>query len=400
MNGHGILVNGTDEPLRIDGTGTWVAHGFTATGLLPANLTQVAVFKNRLFFLEKDSGQSLVRRSERHHRPFAQVQPRAWSTSRAVTALRSEALTLDTGVGVDDLLAICMSRGDVLIYAGTDPSTANAWQISGQYKLGPVIGDRPLVKLGGDLIAITSDGYIPLLQFLGAGREQRQLAISDKIAPTVTQAVSSFGSTAGWQSILFSEANWLLFNVPEDDGGSRFIQHVQNVQTGAWCSFRGMNARCWETFKGRLYFGTGAGKVMQADTGGADGETSIRGIVRSAYNYLQSPYDKQFRLLRAHIESGAAGSQVQIGASVDFDRNLPVLVPGSITQAGTPWDTAAWDTFSWGSGLGRFRHWRGVNVKGAAISVHISSFTRVDQVSWFSSDVVYDQVTGAIANTG
>ena len=158
-----------------------------------------------------------------------------------------------------------------------------------------MIGDRPLVKLGGDLIAITSDGYIPLLQFLGAGREQRQLAISDKIAPTVTQAVSSFGSVAGWQAILFSEANWLLFNVPEDDGGSRFIQHTMNVQTGAWCSFRGMNARCWETYKGKLYYGTGAGLVMQADTGGADGATSIRGLVRSAYNYLQSPYDKQFQ---------------------------------------------------------------------------------------------------------
>ena len=243
----------------------------------------------------------------------------------------------------------------MLIYAGTDPSTANAWQISGKYKLGTVIGDRPFVKLGGDLIAITSDGYIPLLQFLGAGREQRQLAISDKIAPTVTQAVSFFGSVRGWQAILFSEANWLLFNVPEDDGGSRFTQHVQNVQTGAWCSFRGMNARCWETYKGKIYFGSDAGKVMQADTGGADGDTSIRGLVRSAYNYLQSPYDKQFRLLRAHIESGAAGSQVQIGASVDFDRGLPPLAPGTITQAGTAWDTAAWDTFEWGSGLGRFQ---------------------------------------------
>ena len=399
MNGHGILVNGVDEPLRIDSTGAWVAHGFTATGLLPANLTQVTVFKNRLFFLEKDSASlwygDLNAITGPLHKFNLGFVNESGGNCRALGSL-----TLDTGVGVDDLLAICMSRGDVLIYAGTDPSTANAWQISGQYKLGPVIGDRPLVKLGGDLIAITSDGYIPLLQFLGAGREQRQLAISDKIAPTVTQSVFSFGGVAGWQAILFSEANWLLFNVPEDDGGSRFIQHTMNVQTGAWCSFRGMNARCWETFKGKLYFGTGAGKVMQADTGGADGDTSIRGIVRSAYNYLQSPYDKQFRLLRAHIESGAAGSQVQIGASVDFDRNLPVLVPGSITQAGTPWDTAAWDTFSWGSGLGRFRHWRGVNVKGAAISVHISSFTRTDQVSWFSSDVVYDQVTGAIANTG
>ena len=137
----------------------------------------------------------------------------AWSTKSGGNCLALGSLTLDTGVGVDDLLAICMSRGDVLIYAGTDPSTANAWQISGKYKLGAAIGDRPFVKLGGDLIAITSDGYIPLLQFLGAGREQRQLAISDKIAPTVTQAVANFGDVAGWQAILFSEANWLLFNV-------------------------------------------------------------------------------------------------------------------------------------------------------------------------------------------
>ena len=71
----------------------------------------------------------------------------------------------------------------MLVYAGTDPSSIETWSLSGIFHLGKVIGDRPLVKLGGDLIAITSDGYIPLLQFLGAGREQRQLAISDKIAP-------------------------------------------------------------------------------------------------------------------------------------------------------------------------------------------------------------------------
>ena len=185
MNGQGILVNGTDEPLRIDGSGAWVAHGFTATGLLTANLTQVAVFKNRLFFLEKDSANLWYGDLNAITGPLHKFNLGLVNESGG-NCLALGSLTLDTGVGVDDLLAICMSRGDVLIYAGTDPSTANAWQISGQYKLGPVIGDRPLVKLGGDLIAITSDGYIPLLQFIGAGREQRQLAISDKIAPTVT----------------------------------------------------------------------------------------------------------------------------------------------------------------------------------------------------------------------
>ena len=140
---------------------------------------------------------------------------------------------------MDDLLAICMSRGDILIYAGTDPSTANAWQISGQYKLGPVIGDRPLVKLGGDLIAITSRRLHSPPAIPRCGTRAASVGyLRDKIAPTVTQSTfSNFGSVAGWQAILFSEANWLLFNVPEDDDWQPLrIQHTMNVQTGAWCS--------------------------------------------------------------------------------------------------------------------------------------------------------------------
>ena len=188
MNGQGILVNGTDAPLRIDSSGSWVPHGYAGTGLVIEDLTQCAVFKNRLFFLEKDSPNLW----------YGDLNAITGTLSKINLGLVNEmggnclavgSLTLDTGIGVDDLLAIFMSRGHVLIYAGTDPSSANAWQISGIYHLGKVIGDRPLVKLGGDLIAITSDGYIPLLQFIGAGREQRQLAISDNIAPTVTDAV-------------------------------------------------------------------------------------------------------------------------------------------------------------------------------------------------------------------
>ena len=55
MNGQGILVNGFDAPLRIDSMGDWVAHGYSGTGLTVTDLYQVLVFKNRLFFLEKDS---------------------------------------------------------------------------------------------------------------------------------------------------------------------------------------------------------------------------------------------------------------------------------------------------------------------------------------------------------
>ena len=211
----------------------------------------------------------------------------------------------------------------------------------------------------------------------------------------MTEAVRLEGDTEGWQPILYSEANWLLFNVP---GGG--VQHVQNVQTGAWCLFRGMNAQCWETWRGKLYFGAPGGNVMQADVGGSDAGNAIRGTVHSAYNYLGSQYDKHFRLLRMHLESVGGGTSVSTGASVDFSRRTPVLSPVDLTQTGTAWDTAAWDSFGWGAGLARSRHWRTITAKGAAISIYLASTTTNDQVQWFSSDVLYDQIRGSISEAG
>ena len=253
-----------------------------------------------------------------------------------------------------------------------------------------MVGDRPLVKLGGDLIAITADGYIPLLQFLSSGREQRQLAVSDTIAPTVSELIRLHSARSGWQSVLFSDANWLLFNVPT--GPDSYVQHIMNVQTGAWCRFRGWKSHCYEMHANRLFFGGDAGKVNEANTGSTDLGMTITADASTAYNYLDSPYDKIFHMIRAHVESGG-GVQVSVGATVDFDRKFPSLATGQVTTVGTKWDTKKWDTFKWGGGEGRLRVWQGVELNGSAISAHLQVTTRGDQVEWQSTDVLYDQVT-------
>ena len=393
-NGQAIFVNGEDAPIRIDSSGAEVAHGFSGTGLTVSDLTQVTVHQNRLFFVEKDSTKIW----------YSALNAVTGALSSYDVGLVNEeggnvvavgSLTRDTGIGVDDLFAIFMSSGHVLIYAGTDPSSANTWSLSGIFQLGRVIGDRSLVKLGGDLIVVTADGYIPLLQFLSTGREQRQLAISDKIAPTVTRDVELFGDEPGWQAVLYPEANWLLFNVPQ--GGGIYHQHVQNVQTGAWCLFTGMNAASWAIFGDKIYYGTSNGKVVQADTGGKDGDMAVCGLVRTAYNYLQSPYDKQFRMLRMHIESGSPNSRVSTGASVDFDRRPTQLSPAGLSSAGTAWNVGAWNSFTWAAGVSRHRAWRGLALKGSAISLSVASSTSEGQITWYSSDILYNSVTGAIS---
>ena len=171
MNGNAIFVNGVDTPLRIDGTGSFVAHGFTGPATV-GNLETVTVHKNRLYFTAKDSSKFWYGGNNAITGALTDFDlSNVVSAGGNIAAIGS--LSMDTGSGVDDLLAIFMDQGQVLIWFGDDPGDVARWGLQGIFQLGPVVGDRPLVNLGADLICITADGYIPLLQFLDAGREQR-----------------------------------------------------------------------------------------------------------------------------------------------------------------------------------------------------------------------------------
>ena len=391
LNRNTVMVNGTDAPLRHDESGAWVPHGFTGT-VTPSNLTQITAFQNRLFFLEKDSSK-LWYGDLSHVTGELNDIDLGLVASQAGNAVAIGSLTLDTGQGVDDLLAIFMERGHVLVYAGTDPSNASTWALSGIFHLGPVIGDRPLVRLGADLIAITSDGYIPVLQFLQGGRQQTNLAISDAISSTVADAVRRHRNVPGWQPILHTPAKWLLINVPTAEA----TQHVMNAQTGAWTRFTGMDARCWETFGDDIFFGAPGGLVHKADFGTSDNGTAIRAVGRTAYSMLGSPYDKQIRAVRPFVESEGATTQFATGISVDYVRSVPRLSAGVLSEAGTLWDTALWDTFLWAAGSTRSREWRGVSEQGAAVAVHMLALTSGDPLRWFSTDILFDQLQGSLA---
>ena len=386
-----VAVNGTDNPIRIV-SGAVNAHGYTGIAA-PKNLTSVAVHHNRLWFTENDS-------------------PKLWyGALNAVTgALKSidlglvvsgggplralGSVTLDSGSGVDDLLAVFFDSGQVALYAGTNPEDAANWRIAGVFDIGRVVGADPLVKRGGDLIAVTVDGFIPLLPFLHSGRSQPGIAVSDKISPLVREAVRESGSRPGWQAVMHAPGNWLLFNVPIDDGVAH--QFVANLSTGAWGHFTGMNAECWSARGDRLLYGASGGRVIQADVGNTDvdGTPPIR--IRSAFNYLGTPYDKHFKTIRAHVESDGGRGRVNVGATVNFDRDVPILTSARLEPSGALWDTAKWDTFKWGAGLSRTHRWQGLMLKGNCISVHLTSQVGGYPVSLFSTDVLYDQTAGIV----
>ena len=385
--GNGILVNGVDAPLRIDRMGDWVAHGYTGTDLTPSALFQVLPFKNRLFFLEKDTasmwygGTSAVTGALEKF-DFQYVFPGGGNVSNFGS------ITLDAGDGVDDLLCIFMESGHLLVYQGTDISSADHWAIVGTFFIGPVIGPRSVIKFGGDLIAITSDGYLPILPLL-KGEQQNQVATSDIISSAVAEDVARYEALSGWQAIFYPRANWLLFNVPETDSGDAH-QHVMNTLTGAWCRFTGMDSSAWALHCGRLYFGGKDGKVNLADESRTDEGEPVRGIAQTAFSYLGGQGDKKLSMVRGLFEF-SQGTSVTMHVETDFETRLDTPIVTAFESAGTKWGAAPWGTFAWNRPVNFSRQWSITNRMGAAVSIRMSASGLGNELHWHATDVIFEK---------
>ena len=164
--------------------------------------------------------------------------------------LRINSLSIDGGNGVDDLLVILMTSGEVLIYSGSNPSSD--FSLVGTFRIAePVNEKRGIAKLGGDVVVMTREGYLPLSQVVRADLiGNKAQAISEKIRGTVIAQVAATGTSTGWQIFVSPDGDKVYFNFPSGDGVYPFRQHVYNPIVQAWCIFENIPATVWGQFSG------------------------------------------------------------------------------------------------------------------------------------------------------
>lgn len=380
-----MLVNGADTPWNYNGT-TWQQTP-AITVATPTTLIHINQFKQRIFFVEKDTLNAW-------YLPVNAIGGAAAKLDfSSLTRLGGYLMamgtwTIDGGVGIDDHAVWITSEGEVIIYKGTDPSSANTWSLVGIYRIGRPIGRRCMIKIGGDLIIVTVDGFVPLSKVLSAERN-REAAISDKIYEAVNAAAVAYGSKYGWQPILYPNGNMLLFNIPLVEGGEAH-QYVMNTKTGAWCRFKGWNAVCFELFNENLYFGT-SGKVCKAWDTQADAGVIINSEGKQAFNYFGSKgVLKQFKMVRPIISTdGSIG--VVLGVNVDYEDIAPTSSPTFAASTGATWDVSDWDTSDWGASLSIKKTWQTVNGLGYCGAVRLKAATNLPQMFWVSTDVMFER---------
>lgn len=382
-----IMANAVNPVYQYNGT-AWSNPAIT--GVSSAYLNNPIVFKSRIWFIEGNTLKVW----------YLPVNSIAGAASQidisSVVQLGGHVVchgtwTIDAGQGVDDYYVAITSKGEVVVYEGTDPSSANTWALKGVWRIGSPVGKRCMYKFGGDLLLITQDGLMPLAAALQSSRVNPRVALTDKIQQAVSEAVSNYGDNFGWQVIYFARENQLWLNIPVQIGSQE--QYAMNTISRNWAQYQGWAANCWELFQDDPYFG-GNGFVGKAWDTNADNGTSISGTTLQSFAPYGAPGNlKRFTMIRPIFRTTGTPA-INGSMNIDFDTSLstaPLSFSPIITAV---WDSGVWDSGIWGGGLTILQNWQGVNGVGYYAAPQINTAASGIDLRWVSTDVVYE--VGAI----
>jgi hypothetical protein len=396
-----------------DGTAAWdyvSAASTTAIGPVlsdqhagitcdPANFVFVIAWKNRVFFVERNSA-------------------RVWyldilAISGAATSLEMGhkfahgghlvglwSWTIDGGSGVDDRLVAISRGGDIVIYQGTDPSSASTFGIQGTWYAGAVPAGRRIASdFGGDLLVLSKTGVLELsLLVMGKLVADRSQYETSDIAPLFNTMMAASSTCREWAIGIHPEDSTLLLLVPTGPGLVT-NQLAMGLTTKGWSEYRDLPIYTMGVLDGKLYFGTVDGRVCVND-GYIDGVTlaspnaylPIQCRLLTAFRNLGNGRKKMVRSIRPTILCD--GGNVGYVAEPRYDYNFSGYgstdgVP--VSQAtGQGWDSATWDSAIWGGEFTANKAITGATGIGIDVAVALR-FAAVARTVLVGLDVYYAQ---------
>jgi hypothetical protein len=341
-------------------TNTWaqVAAGAGAgqiSGADPAHFVQVLNWKNRLWFVERNSARAW-------YLPVGQFAGTVSSFGFGSKFPQGGALaaianwTVDGGSGVDDQFVAVSNAGDVGMYQGTDPSVAGSFNLRGYWNVGKVPpGRRFIWDAGGDLLVLSSRGLSSMVRLLSGSQSPTtpDFFLSYRVGNLIVSDMTSRLTADGWSVHLHPRRNMVIVTVPAL-ADNVYHQYATYATGGAWSVYRDIPMLCQAAWGGELYFGTKDGRVCKhsgnRDAVLLDGTgTDITYSGCTAFSDLGAPgLLKRIGLVKATVSSQTSSPSIDVQVRWDFDLGEILTSPAGTVSAGSTFGTAAWDFAVWG----------------------------------------------------
>ena len=364
-------VNGTDSAQLYDGS-TWMAVTGVSTpaitGVTTSTLIDVWAYKNRLYFVQKDTMVAW-------YLPVDSIGGAASDHSlrgvfqRGGSLLFGATWSVDAGAGIDDYCVFVSDKGEIAVYSGDDPSATN-WALSGRYDIGGTpLGKNAVMRSGGDLFIATTDGLIPLSAVLQKDAIQLSLsAVSLEIEPDWNTEAVARGSLP-WEIERWPQKNLAVITNPVVDATTAEQCFIVNLETGAWARWTGVAARCLAQHNETIYFGSTAGKIYIMQSEGNDAGAVYTAKLAWHFSDMGEPGSFKTAMQARAVFRSAVPFTPQLSCSTDYGQSFP-SPPSSVTDSTvSTWDSGLWDTVLWdASTASSTSTTRWVSVNGAGVS--------------------------------
>lgn len=362
--------------LAVSPTGGYWTYS-TATGWvqrtptnLPSNPRTVMVWKRRIWFT--CDGDSKVYYMDSVNAITGTVTAFEMGAQLARGGYVSALLnwTLDAGVGIDDHLVAIGTQGDLMVWQGTDPTSASTFGLKGVWYVGPVPKyGRYFTPMGGDVMILSEQGLVPMSRLVNGQFIEGQQGPAAKIQEVLAPAVRSLRGTSSWDVVAIPSESILMITLPEEFG--EYTQFAMNIVTGAWCRLSSIPIRCITLLDGQAYFGTDDGRVCKAFYGSYDGIESdgtggdfIEGQIQTSFQTFGTPaINKKFDLARPIFIAPSAPS-VSLQLNTQYSFNGAGGSPSYSDPTTGVWDSSVWNVASWSGEANTYQSWIGVSNLG------------------------------------
>lgn len=384
-------VNGADTPLVYDGS-AWATTP-AITGVTPENLSFLWSFKNRLFFIQKNT-------LDAWYLPVDSIGgaavkfPLGGVFTRGGSLLFGASWSLDENAGLSASCVFVTSEGEVAVYKGSDPGDATDWSLVGVYRIGKPRGPKAFIRAGGDLVIATDIGFVPLSQAI-----QKDLAalspnaVSYPIEVAWNEAVAD-RSAGDWHCEVWPAKQMVLVAL-HNGAGDQPQMFSANARTGAWGLITGWNGKCLHVLGERCFFGSTAGTVIEAEVTGGDQEVSYTAVCVPLFDPLKTPASIKTGLQARAVLRAPAVLEAKLSLQKDYVINLPNSPDEAPIINDSVWGGATWGQSQWSAPAQKstFLPWRSVPGSGYALSVAVqisSGSVPPPDVDLVQIDLLYD----------
>lgn len=394
-NGYYVYTSATDTWAKV----TLGGGASQISGVDPALFVFVTIFKQRVWFVEKGTGNAWYLATNAIYGAATKFNfGNKFKHGGTLVGLFN--WTVDGGEGVDDYLVAVGSGGDVIVYKGTDPSTATDWFQHGAWFIGPPPSGRRIAgSFAGELYLLSVYGILPMSKLMSGTLVQlEEVTLSKKISPLINSALLTTRTTNGWEVRLLPTENLILVSSPKQSGLD-YIQFAYSLNTPGWAVYRGMPYFTGDSWHGAFYFSDETGRVLQ-HTGTRDnvnlaGSSSTPidwSMMMSFQGYQNGGVFKRINFIRPIFLAEAAPEYV---AEARYDYNLTevfgVASPSAI--GGALWDAAVWDVSMWAGEFVVVDSVRGGSGMGRVLSIALSGRSN-SRTTLIKFDLMYDSGGG------